>query len=436
MRFVKATATTLASQTMALVFMVISGIIITRILGPSGKGLYTIVVLIPTLLVALGNLGIGLANTYFVGGRKYRWDVIASNSLILGIVLGSILIAGFVLIYLVFHLSFLAGIENSWILLALLTVPFSLLMGFFSMILLGQERLWEYNLIALLQSGLGLVLVFLLVLILMGGIFEAILAGVIATIVGAIFSILLVGPVIRIKLRFHPLLFKDSLVFGLKGHIGNVLQFLNYRLNFFLLAIFINDVSVGYYSVSIAVAEVLLYFPGAVGTVVLGQTPNLSLEEANRTTPVVCRQALFVTSIIGAALLVLGGYIISLLYGSLFLPAALPLWILIPGSIALSIPKILGNEITGRGRPFISTLIVSISFAFNLPLNIILIPMMGIAGAAIASTITYVVEAIITLIVFMRISNNSLRDTILIKRQDLRIYRNLLLRLRRKRPSA
>jgi O-antigen/teichoic acid export membrane protein len=436
LRFIKATAITFASQIVALVFMMVSGIIIARVLGPSGKGAYTIVFLIPALLFTFGNLGIGAANTYFGGSKKFEWHKIASNSFILAIVFGGILIAGFILYYFAFYPSFLRGIEASWMLLALVTVPFSLLIEYFSMILLGQKRLRRYNSIILLQSGLGLVLLSLLILVLRRGILEAILASVVATIIGAIFSMLLLGRGIRIGLHFDSLLFRNSLVFGLKGHVGNVFQFLNYRLNFLLVAVFMSEVFVGYYSVSVALAEVLLYFPGAVGTVIFGRTSSLPPREANRSTPVICRQTVFITLMLGVPFFILGGFLVSFLYGPAFLPAVLPFWILLPGSVALTIPKILCSEMTGRGKPHISTYVALISFSFNLPLNVLLIPEAGIAGAALATTITYSVSAIITLIAFTRISNNSLRDTILIKRQDLKIYRNLLLGLRRKRPSA
>ena len=52
--------------------------------------------------------------------------------------------------------------------------------------------------------------------------------------------------------------------------------------------------------------------------------------------------------------------------------------------------------------------------------------MWGIAGAAFASTVAYTITTIIILAYFMRISGNSLFDTIMIKLQDLRIYAEVL----------
>ena len=51
---------------------------------------------------------------------------------------------------------------------------------------------------------------------------------------------------------------------------------------------------------------------------------------------------------------------------------------------------------------------------------------MGISGAALASTISYTITTIVVLMAFLRISRNSLLDTIIIKLQDFRIYTEVL----------
>ena len=48
---------------------------------------------------------------------------------------------------------------------------------------------------------------------------------------------------------------KDSLIFGLKGHISNVLSFINYRIDIFIIAYFLDDIAVGIYSVAVLISE-------------------------------------------------------------------------------------------------------------------------------------------------------------------------------------
>jgi len=82
LNFIKNTFTTFSVRIITVLFALIVSIVIARVLGPEGKGAYTLLLLIPTILVMVGNLGIGLANTYFGGSGKDKWNELASNSLV------------------------------------------------------------------------------------------------------------------------------------------------------------------------------------------------------------------------------------------------------------------------------------------------------------------------------------------------------------------
>jgi O-antigen/teichoic acid export membrane protein len=431
LKFIRDTLITLSTQIVAVILGIATTIVIARVLGPEGKGAYSLILLVPTLLGLLGNLGLGMANTYFGGSGKHDWTKLASNSLVSAVGLGILLAAGFLAYLHVVQPSFLEDIPPRCLVLAALVIPVTLLSLYFTSILLGQNRIKEYNLVYLAQSGGSAVLVLLVLVVAKGGVFGAIAAWAAATLVATVFAILLVRRTTDIRWSFHRELFEESVKFGVKGYLGNAIQFLNYRLDMLLVALFMNTTFVGYYSISVAMAEALWYFPGTVGTVLFARTPGMKAEDANRSTPRICRNTLFLTAIGGLLLFALGRYIILLLFGAAFLPALKPLWILLPGVVALSIPKVLSPEILGRGKPIVGTIAAGVSLAVNVPLNILLIPRMGISGAALASTICYTVGAIVVLAMFLRISKNSWVDTLLLKREDLRIYRSALSAARR-----
>lgn len=370
------------------------------------------------------------ANIYFGGSKKHKWADLASNSLISGLGIGVILGTAFMASFFILHHSLLKDIEVRYIAVAMLVVPLSLLTTYFQSILLGQNRIRDYNLVSLAQASTYLVLVLVLLLALKGGIFGAIFAWTSAYLVTAIFSILLVYKSTDIRFSFHPAVFKDSIKFGFQAYLGNAIQFLNYRLDMFLIAFLTNLTLVGYYSISVAMAEALWYFPGAVGTIIFARTPLLSAEDANASTPRICRNTLFLTILAALVMFVLGKPIIAVVYGSAFLPALIPLWLLLPGIVALSIDMVLGNEITGRGKPIVGTIVAAVSLAVNIPLCIILIPKLGITGAALASSVAYVVDAIVVTIIFLKMSKNSWVDTLVIKREDFSIYTNVLSSIR------
>ena len=426
MKFIKDTLTTFSTQIIGVILGLAAAIIIARVLGPSGKGAYTLIILVPTLLATFGTLGIGVANLYFVGKKKYKLVDITSNSVVLASGLGILFAATFLAYFYYFHPSFLKGADPLCILIVTLVLPFSLLTAYFSHILLGEQKINKYNLIHLVQISSFLLFLLFFLFIIEQSVLSTIMAWVFATLVTTVTAILLVRRLTPIGFSFHFPLFKDSIKFGVQGYLGNALSFLNYRVDMFIVNFFMGVTFVGYYSVAVALAEALWFFPGAVGTIMLARTPRLNSEEANESTPRICRNTIFLTLLAAVLLFGFGKTIINLLFGASFLPALKPMWILLPGIVAFSINKVLCNELIGRGKPLIGAIAATVSLIINIPLNILLIPMWGISGAAFASTVSYSVCSIVPLIAFMRISRNGLFDTIIIKPQDLKIYTSIL----------
>ena len=112
---------TFSSKIVNLALITIANIIIARQLGPAGKGIVSIAMLVPSLLVTICHLGIGYANTYYGSKDELLLKRLFNNSLIYGIIL-SIIIA----------------------------IPYFLFMPFFDMVL-GKELSSEYLMICFWQ---------------------------------------------------------------------------------------------------------------------------------------------------------------------------------------------------------------------------------------------------------------------------------------------
>ena len=144
----KNSSITFLSQILIFALGFITSIILARILGPTGKGIYALIILIPALMLKLGSLGIEAANVYFTGSKRYKIKDIVSNSLLSSILLSTILI---ILFFGVSHLDIFQNFLDSnqitpfYLWLVVLTVPFSLLSGFLISILLGAEKITIYN---------------------------------------------------------------------------------------------------------------------------------------------------------------------------------------------------------------------------------------------------------------------------------------------------
>jgi O-antigen/teichoic acid export membrane protein len=430
MKFIKNTILTFSTQIITVILGLVSSIIIARILGPEGRGAYSLLILVPTMLSTIGNLGIGIANVYYGGKGKYKWSTLASNSISAALSLGLLLTVSFLVYYYSFHPVFFKNIDPKLLTVIVFTIPFSLIINYFQQILLGQSRIKAYNFINIMQSIVSLILILLLLMVIRKEVEGAIIAFVCTAVLVAILTIIMVSKSTKIELKFNTTVLFESIKFGIQGQLSNIIQFLNYRLDMIMVNMFMNVTSVGYYSISVGLAESLWYFPAAVGTIVFAQTPGLSESQANETTPKICRNTLLITFFAALLLFVTGKYIIILLYGNSYLPALKPFWILLPGIVALSICKVLSNELTGRGYPIINTYATGASLVANIILNIIFIPRIGIEGAALASTVSYIITAIIVLSVFLKISKNSIIDTLIAKPDDIYYYFKLLSKAR------
>ena len=96
-----------------------TSIIIARVLGPHGIGIYALVLLVPGLLYQLGNLGLGMANTYFIGRKRFNLTDITSTSLTFGLGISVSLAILFLLAYEFFLYPFFKDVEPLLIYLVL-----------------------------------------------------------------------------------------------------------------------------------------------------------------------------------------------------------------------------------------------------------------------------------------------------------------------------
>jgi O-antigen/teichoic acid export membrane protein len=216
----------------------------------------------------------------------------------------------------------------------------------------------------------------------------------------------------------------ESLVFGIKSYVSNLMRQLSLRLDVFLLTVLAAGgiQATGVYSVATSVAELILFVPQSIRLSLFPMVAASSTVEANRLTSQASRHTLFLTTACGAIIAILAGRIIPFLYGDNFAAAVFPLLILLPGVVMLSQAHIFYGDLTGRGRPGTTAISALLSLMVTIVLDIILIPRYGIAGAALAATCAYGLEFAIAGCFFLFYSGLSWKDVFLFRRSDLRHY--------------
>jgi O-antigen/teichoic acid export membrane protein len=378
-------------------------------LGPEGKGALTLATLAPAILSLLFGLGLGVANTYYAGSGRLKAAQITRNSAGFALVAAA---AGLLAVAALGATGWLArllpGVPPGAAAIALAAFPLMLLTGFLTATLQGLQRIYAVNVVTLSQAAANLALTVLLVVALGLGLNGGALAfagGALAALLVAMWLLRREGGVYTPALEREVL--RPELGFGLRGYVGNVLQFFNYRLDAFLVNFFLGPAGVGIYSVSVALAEMLWYLPNAVSFVIFPRAARSRPEEMNAFTPRVFRATLGLTALGGLALALIGQFLIRAIYGSQFAAAYGPLLALLPGVVLLGGAKVLTNEIAGRGHPQYNSAASALGLALTVALDLVLIPRMGVIGAALASSIAYAAIFIAAVFFYLRVSRTA-----------------------------
>jgi O-antigen/teichoic acid export membrane protein len=424
--FSKNSLYTFFTEVFSLALGLVAVIIITRVLGPEWKGIYSLLLIIPGLLLNFGGFGIGNANVYFSGNKRNKIQDIVSNSLFLALVLGIFFLVSFG-IALQFD-SFqkfirLDIVPSLCIWMVALSIPLSFFFSFLQNIIRGVGDIKNYNKARMLESATGLLAIFVFLVLLQKGLFGAVLSYVLSVAVATAFVFLIIKKFAKLYISINPRLLKESLIYGAKAYIANAISYLNYRLDMILIALLFGTgaaAAVGFYSISVAVAEKLFIIPGALSTVLFPKISSMNDKEASNFTPKVIRSTLFMVFMSSLAMAFLIKPLVLIFLGPVFLPSVLPFLLLLPGIIAFSVGGVIAADLSGRGKPQFAVYSSSACLIVNVALNIILIPKIGIAGAALASTVAYWADTFIVLIAFAVISKKPLKDILLIKMSDLK----------------
>jgi len=404
----------------ALVVLVVT----TRVLGSEGRGIYSMVVLVVTVLKMASGLGIDVGNIYFAGRDRIELHRLVSNSMVFSVGLGSIAIVLFLVLLKCNLLGFLGNVPQNLLIVSIWALPFYLVSTFIRSLFLGKNYVLNYNLIVLAHPAIfSIVLVILLYFMRMDLSYVFCSSVTIHAVIG-IGSVLVFRNYSLIQFRFFPDTARKTASYGLKAYLANIIQFLNYRFDFFLVNRFLDLKQVGYYSISVAMAEFLLHIPYAVGTVLFPKVSNSTAEEANRYTPIVYRHVFFLIIVSSVIFSLLAKTLFPFLFSEKFNVALTPFFLLLPGVVTLGMSRVIANDLAGRGKPIYNAYIAGITLVLNTALNIFLIPRWGIQGAAIASSITYSLSSIVLTVIFVNITRTSLKDLFLIRKSDLHFYRN------------
>jgi len=416
----------------AILFGLGTSILLARGLGKEARGLYTLAILLPEMLMIFSNLGLAAATVYLVGHGDYAPAEAIKNNFVISILLSLVTVAIGALVV-TFGANWLfPNVPKNLLYLALAILPLMLLISALNAVFQGIHDFRSFNLFGMAAQLSLFIMVFLLVWIQKGGLRAAILAYLSANLFTLIFLLAFIGykfkPFAYSTSRIDPQYGQKALSFGIPAHLGNIVTFLNYRLDTVILNLLTGPVAVGIYSVSVGLGERFWIPSSAIGSVLFPKIAALDGQEEPRKqlTPLMSRLVFWISAIIAILVWPFLDWMITTFYSPVFREAVLPLKLILPGTIFLNTTIILANDLNGRGKPQVYLYRSAIALCINIVSNIILIPRFGAAGAALSSTISYTILAVLIIHAYVRITRIHWQELLFLNRSDLTLVRNFL----------
>jgi O-antigen/teichoic acid export membrane protein len=370
-------------------------------LGPEGRGDVALLTTIAYLTASLSTLGIEQANANFGGREEELRPSLASNSLVMSLMFGSI---SATLVAALFVLVPDAGGELSWNvrLVTLCAVPLIVFQVALDYLVRAEYGVFHANLAWLLQPVANVAINSLLALtdhLTVGRSVLAWIVGQALTVFVLVWYLLAHGAGFGAPQRS---LARRSLSFGLRAHAGRVLTLGNYRLDQWLLGAVAGARQLGLYSVAVSWAEALFFLPTAVTLVQRPDLVRASPREAADRAERVFRVAMILTIPLTIALLIAAPVLCVVIFPDEFRESIPQLRLLALGGFGIVSLKLLGNALTAQGKPLLATAGTAVAFVATVVLDVLLIPRHGGMGAAVASTVAYTLGGVAVAVLFVR----------------------------------
>ena len=419
-------------------------IALARLLGPAAKGRFALVLLYSQLAALVVGWGTDQALAVVSGRDRETARHGFANALVWTAIVGGAAVIGSVWLFgaptdgpATGPLSTLIpNLSGTQFLFAAVAIPGELFFGLGLFALLGRKRVIPYNLTRVARRGILLIMIVSVAALARLSLDVVLVLNLIALAISAAMIIWVAATDGIAGGSPSRALLAEELRFGTKALPGSLAERLQFRADSFLINIILGVRQTGIYSVTSGLAETLWYVPNALGTVMFSRAVDPKAD-AGRVASVLTRTTLAVAFVTAIPAFIFGPRLVRVFYGRQFADAGVALRLILPGIVAYSVVAVLSRYITGRGRPGTGTLILVGGLAVNIAINLVLIPTYGIAGAAAASSVSYLVTALLTLAVFVHLSGRGWIETLVIRRTDLvalvAALRALVARLRGRR---
>ncbi|MFY9263992.1 MAG: oligosaccharide flippase family protein [Solirubrobacterales bacterium] len=395
----KSSAQTVSATAVMLVLNLITGVMVARLLGSSGRGQIAAIVTLGQTLGWAATLGCFQSVVFHVSRNPEdaapsigAWMALSLPLGIVGIVAGQLLVE-----------PLFAAQSDETVELArlwLLMIPLMPLSEALSGALVADRDFAAMNFYKMLQSALPVGVYLGLWL---GGVFtvEAVLLTHIGVI--AVYLVLLLVRVLRRHGVARPrlALTRREVWFGARAQASNIGTQLSLRLDLMIMPAFLAASQVGLYAVAVSIASMVL---ALAGSLVMISLPVASRDggDNDRRVAQVLHATFLVGSVLATGIVLLAPYLLELIYSREFRDATTALRWLAPGAVLLALGNIVNSGLYGQDRPATAGLTQVPGVLLTVFGLLLFLRGGGIAAAALISTLTYATSFLIAIVVYQR----------------------------------
>jgi O-antigen/teichoic acid export membrane protein len=401
------------------------GIMLSRILGAAGFGVYSSIIVIPIIVIGFTQFGIRRSTIYHIGNKILPEENIISALFLLLLWTStlSIIICGIAF--------FFYGSQNFdplIIAIVLLTIPLLLGNIFAGGVFLGKEEIRKANIINASPTILTLlfttVFVWIFPLHVLGAFIGIALANLFSF--GFVFRTLFLKAKVKINWKYQEPVMKSMIKLGLVNAIAIFVMQLNYRMDILMLKQLSTFEQVGYYSLGTQIAEQLWHIPFAIEMIILSRSAN-SADNAfmHKTVASIFRVSLVLGLGIATIIFFMVPFMVPMVFGKEFIPTVKMIQTILPGVLILVGFRILNSRLTGMGKPQVAIYTFVPALIINFILNLILLPRYGGIGAAWATNASYAVGSIAFLFVYARITHMPILQIFTFRKSDFYFFRDI-----------
>ncbi|HWA54266.1 MAG TPA: polysaccharide biosynthesis C-terminal domain-containing protein [Solirubrobacterales bacterium] len=403
------------------VFLFLLSLIATRALGPEGRGQYALALNLATMVWVISHLSIEQSVARMMGRKEASLEQLCRLASFSALSLGLLGIAATLAIGLPARDALLGGANTATVVLAAVTIPFTLIGQMATALLLRLGMLRPYG----WTIAVGAVFQFLLVV----GLELGVGLSPQLTMLAALVSIAAVALALALALArrvgvaalspfVEPRLVRSALHIGVRLQPSSIALWLNLKVDLFLVGLLASTDQAGLYSLSASLADIVFTAVSTVALAALEAQTHAEEETAASYTLDFISQNISVAVLLGLAAALISYPFIVVVYGSEWQGSVLPFVLLMPAVIALAIEEPARGLLIRIAPPLVISAAAAAGLALNVGLNFVLIPAVGISGASLASVASYWLAGILMLYLLSRYGRVPMRDAMRLPRRD------------------